>query len=136
MVDDNNVFTNDINDKMFDFVWRRWSELGTESGVASKQRGERAARFAPPGRASVRDCACGGEVRLVAARPVSWRRRVTRVVSYSSHCIITALPPAYFATFQASTLTLSSVEVASTSRRGFGLRWFHLALLAPALLQR
>lgn len=93
------------------FGWRRHS--GGRCGGVGQWR--QAASGEAVG-ASVRECACGGVARLVTARLVSRRWRVTRVVSYSSlrsdRCTSRRTP----ATVQASALTLSSVEVAPAPR--------------------
>lgn len=78
--------------------------------------------------ASVRYRACASVPRLVAARPVSRRRQLTRVVSYpkslSALCYASRSTPA---SIQASAaLTLESSEVI-TSSLGFGPQRFHLA---------
>lgn len=87
-------------------VWR--------GGSAARQSGRAGRGGSAASDARVRECACGSAASLVAARPVSQRRRVTRVVSYCSLRINAALRRTP-ATAQALTaFTIDSVEVALT----------------------
>lgn len=82
------------------------ARCSSEKRAAARRAGGEAPRL-PAAATSVRECACGGEASLVAARPVSRRRRVTRVVSYSSLRTIAALLVAHLLTFRLCRLSRS-----------------------------